>query len=201
MRTLAPGTFPRYSAALSRDHVALELSLSLPHAGARRNIALWVMDHPMFSALCDEIMPELEVHVQHPFDAIARTIAFLSAVSHSRFGRVGGRSARAGRMHGSHSGCWQRARRIAKVTQALSAEFGRGSAARSLISMIPAACARRSTWRDLPRSSAGCAQPTSWATCGRSSRRRAPTTRGPRFVFELIVAWHGGARRVGASTV
>lgn len=57
------------------DHVAVELVLSLPARGSRRTIPRWIIDHPLFSALCDEIIPDLELDLQRPFDAIARTVA------------------------------------------------------------------------------------------------------------------------------
>lgn len=61
-------------ASLRSDHSALELSLIVPWAGLRRMIPGGIMDHPMYAALCDEVLPEMDVVDVDPFEAISRTI-------------------------------------------------------------------------------------------------------------------------------
>lgn len=93
---------PITDAALPGDHTALEVSLALPRQGSRRVIPRWVIDHPMYAALCDEVMPEMGVSPDRPFESNARTVEVFHRISEQvrQAGRpTSGRNAHAWHAH------------------------------------------------------------------------------------------------------
>lgn len=64
---------------LPSDHSVVELVFALL-ARSPPNMHKWIAD-PMFQALCDEIIPEVEVDRQALFDSIARLVDVLHAIA------------------------------------------------------------------------------------------------------------------------
>lgn len=76
----------RYVSSVLDTHVpsgptAIELVLSLLARGLRRTIPRWMLDHPMFHSLCDEVISYLGVDVATPFESIARLADVFHAVA------------------------------------------------------------------------------------------------------------------------
>lgn len=89
---------PVVAAALPSDHTALALSFTLFRSGSRRVIPRWIIDHPMFAALCDEVVPEIDILQDRPFENITRTVDVFHKIADKvrRAGRpTSGRSAHA----------------------------------------------------------------------------------------------------------
>lgn len=103
VRASARNVFAIAGAIVPSDHVALELSQHMPRAGKRQVIRRWIIDHPMFEALCAEVFSEAEFQHDPPFIALSQAIAIFHAVARrvKRTGRpFGGRCAHAWVAHG-----------------------------------------------------------------------------------------------------
>lgn len=72
MRASARHVSSVFDASLPSEHSVVELVLPLLAQGTRRTILRRIIHHPMFGAFFDEVIPELEVDTQAPFDSISR---------------------------------------------------------------------------------------------------------------------------------
>lgn len=57
-------------ATVPSDPVALGLSMRMPRASRRQVIPWWIVDHPMFEALCADVFSEAEFQHDPPFAAL-----------------------------------------------------------------------------------------------------------------------------------
>lgn len=83
-------------ATVPSGHVALELSLRMPRASMRQVIPRWIVDHPMFQALCAEVFSEAEFQRDPPFVAFSRAVTVFHAIARQvkRIGRPHGGAVR-----------------------------------------------------------------------------------------------------------
>lgn len=68
-------------ATVPGDHVVLELVLQLPRSSRRKTIPRWVIDHPMFEAMCAEVFSETDLQDDPPFAALSRAVSIFHVVA------------------------------------------------------------------------------------------------------------------------